>query len=71
MAPFYGLGSTASRLRNHYEEAVYFFTTKFAEIPGTQLIDLERMKGCESTLELRSGLEHGTPGLRIQHLNHY
>ena len=45
MAPFYGLGSTASRLRNHYEEAVYFFTTKFAEIPGTQLIDLGRMKG--------------------------
>ena len=45
MAPFYGLGSTASRLRNHYEEAVYFFTTKFVEIPGTQLIDLGRMKG--------------------------
>ena len=25
----------------------------------------------ESTLELASGFEHGTPGLGIQHLNHY
>ena len=24
MAPFYGWGSTASRLQSHYEEAVYF-----------------------------------------------
>ena len=38
MAPFYGLGLTAWRLLLH-------FTTKFPEIPGTYLIDLERMKG--------------------------
>ena len=25
----------------------------------------------ESTLEFASGFEHGTPGLGIQHLNHY
>ena len=24
MTPFYGWGSTASRLQSHYEEAVYF-----------------------------------------------
>ena len=44
MAPFYGWGSTASSLQSHYEEAVYFFTTNFAEIPGTHLINLGRMK---------------------------
>ena len=38
MTPFYGLGSTASRL-------FLPFTTKFPEIPGTYLIDLESMKG--------------------------
>ena len=32
MAPFYGWGSTASRLQSHYEE---IFTTKFWEIPAT------------------------------------
>ena len=44
MAPFYGWGSTASRLQSHFEEAVYFFTTKLPEIPGTNLIELGRMK---------------------------
>ena len=32
MAPFYGWGSTASRLESHYKD---IFTTKFREIPGT------------------------------------
>ena len=41
------------------------FTTKFPDIPGTHLIDLGRMK---STLEPPSDFDHGTPGLRIQHL---
>ena len=41
---FYGWGSTASRLQSHFEEAVYFYNTKFPEIPGTNLIDLGRMK---------------------------
>ena len=38
IAPFYGFGSTGSRL-------LLLFTTKFPEIPGTYLIDLGRMKG--------------------------
>ena len=38
MAPYYGWGSTASRL-------VTLFTTKFPDIPGTHFIDLGRMKG--------------------------
>ena len=28
----------------YFEEAVYFFTTKFPDIPGTHFIDLGRMK---------------------------
>ena len=44
MVPFHGWGSTPSRLQSHYDEAVLLFTTKFQEIPGTHLIDLERMK---------------------------
>ena len=30
---------------SHFEEAVYFFTIQFPEIPGTHFIDLGRMKG--------------------------
>ena len=41
IAPFYGFGSTGSRL-------LLLFTTKFPEIPGTYLIDLGK---AESTLE--------------------
>ena len=44
MAPFYGWGSTTSRVQSHYEEVVYFLPLKFAEIPGTHLISLGRMK---------------------------
>ena len=42
MAPSYGWGSTASRLQSHYE--VVYFLPKFQDIPGTHLIDLERMR---------------------------
>ena len=44
MAPFYGWDSTASRLEL-LRGGSLLFTTKFPEIPGTQFIDLERMKG--------------------------
>ena len=44
MAPFYGLGSTASRLKP-LRGGSLLFTTKFPEIPGTHFIDLGRMKG--------------------------
>ena len=44
MAPFYGWGSTASRLEP-LRGGSLLFTTKFPEGPGTHFIDLERMKG--------------------------
>ena len=44
MAPFYGLGSTASRLEP-LQGGSLFFTTKFPEITGTHFINLGRIKG--------------------------
>ena len=44
MAPFYGRGSTASRL-GPLRGGSLLFTTKFPEIPGTNFIDLRKMKG--------------------------
>ena len=43
MSPFYGWGSTASRLEPIRGGSLLF--TNFSEIPGTHLVDLERMKG--------------------------
>ena len=43
MVPFYGWGSTASRLKP-LRGGSLLFTTKFPEIPGTHFIDLGRMK---------------------------
>ena len=42
MAPFYGWGSTASRLEG-LPGGSLLFTTKFPEIPGTHFIDLGSM----------------------------
>ena len=44
MTPFYGWGSTASRLEP-LRGGSLLFTTKFPEIPGTHFINLGRMKG--------------------------
>ena len=44
MAPFYGWGSTASRLKP-LQGGSLLFTTKFQEIPGTYFIDHGRIKG--------------------------
>ena len=44
MAPFYGWGSTASRLEP-LRGGSLLFTTKFPKVPGTHSIDLGRMKG--------------------------
>ena len=44
MAPFYGWGSTASRLQP-LRGGSLLFTTKFADIPVTHFTDLRRMKG--------------------------
>ena len=43
MAPFYGWGSTASRLEP-LRGGSLLFTIKFPEIPSTHFIDLIRMK---------------------------
>ena len=44
MVPFYGLGSTASRLEP-LQGGSLLFASKFPEIPGTCFIFLGRMKG--------------------------
>ena len=44
MAPFYGWGSTASRLQP-LRGGSLLFTIQFPEIPGTHFINLGRMKG--------------------------
>ena len=43
MAPFYGWGSTASRLQP-LRVGSLLFTTKFSDIPGTHFTDLGRME---------------------------
>ena len=43
MAPFYGWGSTASRLVP-LQGGSLLFTNKFPHIPGTHFINLRRMK---------------------------
>ena len=48
MAPFYGWGSTASRLQP-LQGGSLLFTIQFAEIPGTHFIDLRRMKNPKPT----------------------
>ena len=44
MGPFYGWGSTTLRLEPLWGGSL-LFTTKFPEIPGTNFINLRRMKG--------------------------
>ena len=43
MAPFYGWGSTASKL-GPLQGGSLLFTNKFSVIPGTHIIDFRRMK---------------------------
>ena len=64
MAPFYGWGSTASRLEP-LQEAVYFLPLSSQKF---LVLILSTSEGCkaESTLEPPSSFEHGTPGLGIQ-----
>ena len=44
MAPFYGCGSTALKLKP-LRGGSLLFTTKFPEIPGTHFIEFGKMKG--------------------------
>ena len=69
MALFYGWGSTASRLRNHYQEAVYFLSLSSQKFLVLIWSTFEGWKA-ESALEPPSGFEDGIPGLGIQRLNH-
>ena len=54
---------------SHFQEAVYFLPLSSEKFLVLILLTSEGWKA-ESTLEPPSGFEHGTPGLRIQHLNH-
>ena len=45
MVPFYGWGSTTSRLEPLRGGSVLLFTTKFPQIPGTHFINLGRIAG--------------------------
>ena len=68
MDPFYGRGSTASRL-----EALRGGSLLLPLSPQKFLVlILSTSEGwkAESTLEPPSGFEHGTPGLVFQCLNH-
>ena len=75
MAPFYGWGSTASRLQP-LRGGSLLFTIQFPEIPGTHFIDLGRIKGWFDlgathwfwTRDFWIG--NPAPGLGIQRLNH-
>ena len=44
MAPFYGWGSTVSKLVT-FRGSSLLFTTNFPDIPCTHFIDLGKMKG--------------------------
>ena len=43
MTPFYGWGSTPSRVQNHYEKTL-FLPLSTQEIPGTHFIDMWNMR---------------------------
>ena len=68
MTPFYGWGSTAWRLQNHYKEAAYFLSLSFQRFLVLIWSTLEGWKA-ELSLKPPSGFEHRTPGLGIQHPN--
>ena len=68
MVPFYGWGSTASRLEPLWGGSL-LFTTQFPEIPGRILSTSEEWKA-EPTLEPLSSFEHGIPRLGMQRPNH-
>ena len=63
MTPFYGWGSTVSRVHSHYKETVYFLPLGAKEVLGLIWLTSEGWK-VDSTLKPSSGFEPG-----IQHPN--
>ena len=68
MAPVYN-GGQLPQGYSQFEEAVYFLLLSSHKFLVLILSTLEGWKA-ESTSEPPSGLEHGTPELEIQCLNH-
>ena len=62
MAPFYGWGSTVSRLEPLQGDSFQKFLVL--------ILSPSEGRKTESTLEPPGGFEHRTLGLGIQHLNH-
>ena len=54
---------------SHFEQTVYFLPLSPQKSLVLTLSTSEGLKA-ESNLKPPSGFEHGTPGLRIQRLNH-
>ena len=68
MAPFLWMGFNCLKAKATSRSSL-LFTTSPQKFLVLSLSTSEAWKA-ESTLELPSGFEHGTPGLGIQHLNH-
>ena len=62
MVPFYGWGSTVSRLHSHYKETVYFLPLGPKEVLELIWFTWEGWK-VDSTLKTPSGFEPGIPHL--------
>ena len=58
--PFLWMGFNCLKATEPLREGNLLFTNKFPEIPGTHLIDLERLKGLAP-----NGFQHKTHGLGI------
>ena len=65
MSPFYGCGSSVSRLRSNYKETVYFLPQSLQEYLVLTSSSLEGWKAA-STLKSPGGFEPATPRLEIQ-----
>ena len=68
MAPFYGWGSTASRLHSHYKEAVYFLprsSQKYGSYGKTFT------KGILHILDVQKALDTVDHQILLEKLNHY
>ena len=66
--PFFIYGIQLPQGQSHFKEAVYFLPLSSHKFLVLILSTSEGSKA-ESNLEPPSGFKHGTPGLRIQHLN--